>query len=401
MPPCGNGSVAAPRFAYLSGMTIQQLLSLVGPGFVIDPLHEKLREAAHKQGSLTPDTQRLVAGLLAQDPSLQVRLRQLGEDHLLKDEIIRGILEFIHRAGDPAARGRVRKLAAHFGVRLPAETSAPPGMEFLTASQQSAFHEICALTEIYFEQGEAGPSAGLRIAPLIIGPSGVGKSHLVTSVGRALSLPVIRVTVGDWIIRAARQSPCALEVLQDRLDRHERLILFIDELDKLRRSGDGSEYSLAQQVEIYSALDRMVSFPGATGKPWTDEHAEKLRRNVMIVGGGTWHDLWLEGARRPMGFGQAAAAEDDIATRIRQARIIPEELLNRFSNRWLLLRPYTIGDFQSIATRLSLAPEDFDPVAAVASGGNFRTVQNALTARALKQHLAAKAERSDANVKPG
>jgi hypothetical protein len=37
---------------------------------------------------------------------LHVRLRQLSEDHLLKDEIIRGILAFIHRAGNPTARGR-------------------------------------------------------------------------------------------------------------------------------------------------------------------------------------------------------------------------------------------------------------------------------------------------------
>jgi hypothetical protein len=50
-----------------------------------------------------------------------------------------------------------------------------------------------------------------------------------------------------------------------------------------------------------------------------------------------------------------------------------------------------VEDFQAIAERIGLTPEEFDPVAAVASGGNFRAVQNALTARALQQYFAAQA----------
>jgi SpoVK/Ycf46/Vps4 family AAA+-type ATPase len=285
----------------------------------------------------------------------------------------------------------VAELATLLGI----ESITPPQpafhLESLTASQQAAFREIAALTEIYFAGGLEHGGVKMRIAPLIIGPSGLGKSHLVMTVGRALGLPVLRMTVSDWIVQAARQTPCALAVLQAKLKEHRKFILFIDELDKLSKSHEGGDYTLFQQVEIYGVLDRAVSYAGSPGGSWGSEQDRQLRENVMIVGGGTWHDLWAAGPPRSMGFASGGTTADDITNQIRQARIIPEELLNRFSDRWLLLRPYTVEDFQAIAERIGLTPEEFDPVAAVASGGNFRAVQNALTARALKQYFAAQA----------
>lgn len=382
-------------------MKLSQILSLLGPGFILNSVSARLREGVTKPERLTPEIARLAAALLLEDPALPRRLREVADDHLLGDEIIRGVIDFLLQEGDARLRTRALEVARWFGHIPVAHKERPGGLDTLTASQQAAFREICALSEIYFDGGIERAGVELRIAPLVIGPSGVGKTHVVTAAGRAMGLPVIRLTVGDWIIQAARQPPCALEILQRNLDQHGRMILFIDELDKLTRMHGGGDYSLHQHVEIYAALDRSISFPGASGKPWTEEHAGKLRRNVMIVGGGTWHDLWLAGGRRPMGFGHVETVDHDIASRIRRARIIPEELLNRFSDRWLLLHPYTVEDFQAIAQRIGLAPEDFDPAAAVASGGNFRAVQNALTTRALKRHLAASARPPIGDMKLG
>ncbi|HAP39906.1 MAG TPA: hypothetical protein DCQ94_09120 [Nitrospira sp.] len=369
-------------------MRLSELLSLLGPKFVTDPIVDRLSEGLLRPEGLTPDLNRLVAAMLAANPALHAHLRELRDNHLLGDEMIRGVLEYMRDAGDDHASGQVSELALFLGIKPPTPPQQAVDLGSLTASQQVAFREIAALSEIYFAGGLEHAGVNLRIAPLVIGPSGVGKTHLVMSVGRALGLPIVRMTVSDWIIQAARQTPSALTVLQAKLKENQKFILFIDELDKLSKSSDGGAYTLFQQVEIYAVLDRAVSYSGGQ---WGSEQDRQLRENVMIVGGGTWHDLWTTKPQRSMGFGSAGAATDDIANKIRQARIIPEELLNRFSDRWLLLRPYTAEDFQVIAERIGLAPEDFDPVAAAASGGNFRAVQNALTACVLKQHFAAQA----------
>jgi hypothetical protein len=375
-------------------MKLAQLLSVLGPKFVIDPVRDRLHEGVLRPEGLTPELARLVAAMMAANPALHAHLRELRDNHLLGDEIIRGVLEYMREAGDAQASGQVAELALFLGIKPPTPPQPSGDVGTLTASQQAAFREIVALSEIYFAGGLDHAGVNLRIAPLVIGPSGVGKTHLVMAVGRALGLPIVRMTVSDWIIQAARQTPSALTVLQAKLKENQKFILFIDELDKLSKSSDGGAYTLFQQVEIYAVLDRAVSYPGGQ---WGSEQDRQLRENVMIVGGGTWHDLWTAGPQRSMGFGSAAAATDDIANKIRQARIIPEELLNRFSDRWLLLRPYTPEDFQVIAERIGLAPEDFDPVAAAASGGNFRAIQNAVTARELKRHFAKEERGSSLN----
>ncbi|MFZ5497224.1 MAG: hypothetical protein ACOZE5_18030 [Verrucomicrobiota bacterium] len=50
-----------------------------------------------------------------------------------------------------------------------------------------------------------------------------------------------------------------------------------------------------------------------------------------------------------------------------------------------MLEPYTSCDFEEIAAGLKLPAGILDPIAAAESGLNFRAVEAALTAHALKQ----------------
>lgn len=72
---------------------------------------------------------------------------------------------------------------------------------------------------------------------------------------------------------------------------------------------------------------------------------------------------------------------------IRDARTIPEELLNRFCAEWLVLEPYSTADFARLATALKLDPAVLDPVVAEASGLNFRYLESAITKAALSRRL--------------
>ncbi len=57
----------------------------------------------------------------------------------------------------------------------------------------------------------------------------------------------------------------------------------------------------------------------------------------------------------------------------------PPELVNRFNDHWLVLEPYQAADFRALVAELGLPPTLIDPTAAVASGLNFRYVENAFT----------------------
>ena len=65
--------------------------------------------------------------------------------------------------------------------------------------------------------------------------------------------------------------------------------------------------------------------------------------------------------------------------------MIPDELINRFNDDWLLLEPYTATDYSAIVCNLGLDPTTIDPVEGAASGLNFRYVERALTNAALKR----------------
>ena len=368
-------------------MNLSLILGLLGPEIFIDAYEDKLCDALVNPECITPELTRISANLLLQDSRLISRLERAVEGNVLREDIIQGIAVFIREYGQASNPSRIYDFERHFGLTS-SKKDISADLDLLTASQRVAFREICALSEIYFAGESSVDGISLRFAPLVIGPSGVGKTHVVTAAARALNLPIIRMTVSDWLVQAGKQSPCAYDVLRMNLSKHNRIMLFIDELDKMSIIDGGSDYARVQHAEIYAALDRSIHVNNTGASAWTNEHAYKLRHNVMIVGGGTWHELWRSSNRRSMGFSQTEICTDEaIVSHIRQSRIIPDELLNRFSDRWLLLRPYSVDDFKSLAQRARLTPDEFDPVAAAASGRNFREIQNALTARALKRYF--------------
>lgn len=298
---------------------------------------------------------------------------------------IESILSEAHALAAPGNRKYVERLAARVGLR---ESLAPTRarQEVMTPSQARVFEHLRALAALYFEgHAQQHPGLNLRLNPLVVAPSGAGKTFLVHRLAEALKVPVLRITVGDWIVLGARQQPPTIELIQTQLDRHERMIIFLDELDKFRSLD--SPWSLAQIAEILSLLDRRVGYAGTEKQPWLPRHDAKLRDHVFMVGGGTWQELWSERLNRTMGFGTAGHASDAICERIRQAQLIPPELLNRFLDEWLVIEPYTSADFVAIGRHLGLGREVLDPDAAAASGRNFRFVESAVTAAALKAQL--------------
>ena len=278
--------------------------------------------------------------------------------------------------------------------------SSPPR---LTASQEFAFERLCATARLQFSRPDYGP-VKLRTTPLVLGPSGVGKTHLIQAVAKELGLPLMRLTVSNWMIEGVRLDTPTVVRLRREVERGRPFVLQIDELDKLKASDEA--WCRAQQAEVYNVLDRipgLVTTEGTTGTSnlWRQEQIEFLTHQVFMIGCGTWQEVFEANspAKGQLGFwcGPSPKSPDaELQAKVRQARMIAPELLNRFSNDWIFLRGYSREDFAQLARDLHLPPTILDPIEAENSGLNYRYLENVLTKAAVDSMIPYRAPRNPA-----
>lgn len=363
-------------------MTItRHIVQAIGSSPIARAADDRLVQTLLEPDSVHPELDQLIFHLTQTDMQL-LELIVSNADLVTKHgELVGQIVASAYRVSHSVTtRSFIRRIAHKAGLHRWVKDESNSS-SYLTDSQANVLAQLRAYAELYFDKTTAATiPIKLRLNPLIVGPSGVGKSHLVATLGRTLGIPVLRVSLGDWIVLASRVEPCSLEILQRELDQHDRLILHIDELDKLRSQ---EAYGLSQQAEIFNVLDRARPYHGNAKRPWTATHDRKLRDSVMIIGSGTWENLWSRELGRRVGFVGSDISDEDIATAINKSALIPPELLKRFSTPILALRPYRTTDFERIAEQLNLSAGDFSPAEAAASGLNFRFLESHLTTRAL------------------
>ncbi len=292
--------------------------------------------------------------------------------------VTRLIVHSYNSAGDGRARGAVRTIAN--AVRLASKLPVAPGAGaiLLTESQSAALERLDALVEIYLAQGGTPAPVRMRIAPLVVAPSGAGKTFLAGLLARRHGLGLFRTSISEWMVMGSKAEQPTLELLRLAITANPAgLVLHIDELDKL--SGQEA-WNLAQRGEIFCCADRQV-----TGGGWTDQHRAALRDRVFLLGTGTWQEVWNRQINRHRGFTGPDTTATSIEHAIRSSRVIPDELYYRFGPM-IPIGPYTVIDHQRLAAQLGLGQEHFDPVAAAQSGLNFRAIELALSGKALVEH---------------
>lgn len=70
---------------------------------------------------------------------------------------------------------------------------------FLTKSHSAALESIVAMGELYFSRESSLVNLKPKLFPLIIGPTGSGKSFLFEHASTLLKADYFRVQRGDWI----------------------------------------------------------------------------------------------------------------------------------------------------------------------------------------------------------
>ena len=107
----------------------------------------------------------------------------------------------------------------------------------LTSSQDKAYTLLRKIMRLKL----SGITADLeticpRMLPLLIGPSGSGKSAVVKAFCQRMRYPLYMTTCVAWIPEGAKCEPHTLERIRDFVRGQHYGVLFIDEVNKLRSS---------------------------------------------------------------------------------------------------------------------------------------------------------------------
>jgi hypothetical protein len=181
-----------------------------------------------------------------------------------------------------------------------------------------------------------------RFHTLIVGPTGVGKSHTLRTIAETEGWGYFRGCPTDWIIECSKhEDKATLKTIYEFVRSKDAGIIHLDEIEKIG-TGDKSDWMVYVKTELFNLLDGVIqsadSFPDAAAI------REKLKTRFIIVGSGTWQDYYDEKASA--GFIQSKPKHT--RDKIKERSIIPRELTNRFSPEILEIEPITEEDIRNI-----------------------------------------------------
>lgn len=287
---------------------------------------------------------------------------------------------------DPGADLAALLLAEHEGTiqrgnggRLIPVPDTPPEPKRVTKnttppfhrSQRQAFERCVALGKLHFSGILANNTLQPRTNVLLVGSSGSGKSFIAREVAKALNAHFISLTFGRWIPFGVRDNcPTPYTILRAARD-HERVVVFLDEIDKAFSVRSGGEWSKSVISEVLSALEKQfpleefAAYEKSAGKR-SGEGSGTAKKNEAIdvnriwyVAAGAWQDLTGSSPHpRKIGFGggekNEASNDETVLSKVRASDAIPLELLARFHAEPLLLRYPSPDEIPSLISAYGL-----------------------------------------------
>jgi hypothetical protein len=271
---------------------------------------------------------------------------------------------------------------------------------FLTKSQRAARETLVQMGQLFFSGERILPAIKVRLFPVLIGPTGVGKNFLVESAATQLDAYYVKRARGDWLPMGSKSGrPTVFQIL-DYVATYDRVLLQIDELDKFTDLQNG-EWSASIASDLWAVLDlsfqipeflREVTFPGRE-PPTVAEMHKRIHRNLWIVGSGTFQKVFESGrANASIGFGRDQHAHSVGMDEIVASRSISLELLVRFNGNPIIIQYPSAEEtlellrssgIAGLARRLGMqvGPEDIDW-----TRGGMRALESLATQLMLAHH---------------
>lgn len=231
--------------------------------------------------------------------------------------------------------------------------------------QQKTYERLCAFARacLCVDRRNIG-SIKLRSNFLLLGPTGIGKTHLAKAVAEEMKVPFLAISAGDWIILGGntRGSEVTWKVIISFIQRAlqvGRAIIFIDEMDKIYHDSNWNSFL---RSEIFSLCDARLPVgiddddddddDDATSPECVKKIGEFLKYNTMIIGGAAFQNIW-EGNSKPLiGFGNSVHTNKppEIHDLV---KYLPRELINRFCSELLILPELKRSDYQAMIEAFS------------------------------------------------
>ena len=220
----------------------------------------------------------------------------------------------------------------------------------LTRSQRAVADKIKQFHKL---RGKRVAGYAIR-PPLVVGPSGAGKTAVARVVADELRLPIVDANAGTWQLQGSKAEVSTADQIRNAVRENGRgFILFLDEIEKF--SGRDHTWWLSVNQEVFALIDRrLTSF-----STWDDEDRKRFTDSCFIFGAGTWQHLFRRQSRS-LGFTSASVIAQPASSAF-EDDTIPEELLFRFHPTLLFVDPPSSDEFQEriSAIRRGL---DFSPL---------------------------------------
>lgn len=214
-----------------------------------------------------------------------------------------------------------------------------------TKSHRAAYETILSMGSLFYSGARMLPAVKLRLFPLVIGPTGVGKSFLVERVARELNADYMKITRGDWLVTGCKAGRPTMYQVLDRLVSQGRVLVHLDELDKFHDL-QATEWSACIGTDLWNLLDGKFQvnqylcetpFPDGA-KPSALAIALRIQSRLWIVGSGTWQDVFVRNRPRvAVGFQGTQGGETVDLDVIANSGAVSPELLHRFNGDALFL----------------------------------------------------------------
>ncbi len=235
--------------------------------------------------------------------------------------------------------------------QTPSNKSDAPG-DVILDYQRPSYEKLLAIAKACFAIDRSKLTIRPRTNTLIIGPSGSGKSFLARAVASALDLPLLHISISEWIPLGASERGASITwpmiaLFLMRKKKADGQIIFLDEIDKIAAD---SSWNVHLRNEIFRLLDLQLPVSISIDGDILDEDEralvlDRLQNHTLILAAGAFQHLWEHQVKPSVGFGAKAALrnEPDLA---QLAYSLPRELVNRFRSSLVVLPQLQKADYQ-------------------------------------------------------
>jgi hypothetical protein len=192
-----------------------------------------------------------------------------------------------------------------------------------------------------------------RFSPLIAGPTGCGKSFICKKIAGEMDASYFRITYGQWVPMGAKNGTPTILALCSFLQKHPKVVLHIDELDKWTSTYDG--WSRAVSNDLWDVLERTMQLESVKTELNVPLIQERLNTSTFIIGSGTWQNVFEQAYEKGVGFtASSLPTEEDIRNLIHKSKFIAPELLARFHAKLCIITYPLKTETDSLLTRLGV-----------------------------------------------